>query len=308
MGHGHHHPISARRALVLALVLNGAFLLVELVVGLYTGSLSLLSDAAHTVSDVGALALALGAWHLARRTATSHQSYGFLRAETLGAFINGLALVVACGVILKVALERLLFDTAPHIHALPVFAVGLAGLVINLGSAWFLYRSDPGNLNIRGALLHMMTDALGSLASIIAALFLAVGIYAADAVMSLLIVGLVLWATWDLLKDATRVLLQFAPAGLDVEEVRTALLEVPGALDVHDLHVWTLDGQEAILSAHLVAPDLVSTDALREDAETVLREHFGIVHSTLQIEGAGCSHPGCPLVPPPPQAEVPPVH
>lgn len=298
MAHDHaHSPAhSTRRALLVALVLNGAFLIVELVAGLLTGSLALLSDATHMVSDVAAIALALGAAQLARRGATPQRSYGLLRAETLGAFCNGLALIVACAVIFWHAVGRLA-GGSPHIDAWPVLLIGVAGLLVNLGSAWFLYRSDRENLNIRGALLHMLADALGSAGAIVAAGLLALGIYAADAVVSMLIGVLVLWATWDLLRDSARVLLQFAPPGVDVEAIRGALLGVEGTVDVHDLHVWSLDGQHAILSAHVVGAEGTSVEHLRERAEQVLEADFQIRHSTIQTEVAGgCTDHECPLM------------
>lgn len=299
-GHHHHHhgdtaDEAVRRALSWALVLNGAFLVVELAVGWVTGSLALLSDAAHMVGDVGAVGLALGAAHLARRRATAQGSFGFRRAEVLGAFVNGLLLVVACGWIFWSALARLRGEP-PHVEAAPVLWVGLGGLAINLGSAWFLHRADHGNLNVRGALLHMLADALGSVGAVVTAVLLSRGIYAADAVVSLLIGALVLTSSWSLLRDSTRILLQFAPRGLRVEEVRQALLEVEGVLDVHDLHIWTLDGQNAILSTHLVGEDTQVPEPLRGRAESMLAQRFHIDHSTIQSETVEqCTHPGCAL-------------
>lgn len=300
-GHGHSHGRAgdaggaSRRALTIALVLNGIFLVVELGLGLYTGSLALLSDAAHMVGDVGALLLALGVSQLAARAASPGRSYGWLRAETLGAFTNGLALIVACAFIVGEALERLV-EGSPPISAWPVFVAGLVGLVINVGSAVALMRADRGNLNIRGALMHMVSDALGSVGAMLSAVFLWYGVSAADPVVSLVIAALVLYGAVGLLRDAARVLLQFAPPGVSEETVRAALLQTEGMADVHDLHVWTLDGQTAVLSAHLVASPGVSARALRERAERVLTERFRIAHTTLQVEGAGeCEAPNCAL-------------
>ncbi|MCB9764589.1 MAG: cation transporter [Alphaproteobacteria bacterium] len=304
MGHGHSHshhhhaePVTGTRsALGLALALNGVFLVVELAIGLLTGSLALLSDAAHMVSDVSALALALGAAQLARLSATPDRSYGWFRAETLGAFVNGLALVVACGFIFWEAGHRLT-EGAPEILAWPVLLAGVLGLVINLGSAWVLYRADRDNLNIRGALIHMLADALGSVGAIVAALGMWAGVNAADAIVSVFIGLIVLWGTWGLLRDSARVLLQFAPAGLSVGAVLGALREVPGVEAVHELHVWTLDGKQAVLSAHLIGADGRDPCGLREAAEDMLRDRFGIRHTTLQTEvGPGCPSTDCPLM------------
>jgi len=299
-GHAHGHDpgdrgASTRRALWISLVLNGIFLVVEVALGLITGSLALLSDAAHMVGDVGALLLALGASQLALRAASPGRSYGWLRAETLGAFTNGIALIFATGFIAHAAVSRLIAG-APDIDGWPVLVAGALGLVINVGSALALMRADRGNLNVRGALLHMASDALGSLGAMVSALFLMWGFPEADSIVSLLIAALVLWGAVGLLRDAARVLLQFAPAGVSEQGVRAALLQTDGMADVHDLHVWTLDGQTAVLSAHLVATPGVTSQALRERAERLLTERFAIAHTTLQVEGAGeCGGPGCAL-------------
>lgn len=290
---------STERALIGALVLNGGFLVVEAALGFFTGSLALLSDAAHMLSDVGALALALGATWLARGAASPGRSYGWLRAETLGAFTNAVLLLVVCGFIFKEAVERLL-STTPEVAPWPVVAAGALGLLINLGSAWSLYQADRGNLNIRAALAHMLADALGSVGAIASGLFLYAGYPAADPLVSLFIGALVLWGTISVLRDAARVLLQFAPGEHEAEEVLGALRGLEGAADVHDLHVWTVDGRTAVLSAHLVAAPGVSTDGLRRAAESLLSVRFSIGHSTLQVESSGesaCANPCCPLVP-----------
>lgn len=297
-GHGHSHGHAAgtpgvRKALTIALVLNAAFLVIEAGAGWLTGSLALLSDAAHMVSDVGALALALGATHLAERRGGAHGTFGFRRAETIGAFVNGLLLLAACAWIATEAVGRLLAGP-PEVPGLPVFVVAAAGLVVNVGSAWWLARADRDNLNVRGALLHMLADAVGSVGAMIAAGLLLLGYPLADPVVSLLIAAMVLFGSWGLLRDATRVLLQFAPAHLDVPGLRTAMAGVPGVVDVHDLHVWTLDGQRLVLSAHLEVADTIAPEAARLAASTLLSREFGIDHSTLQVErGEPCSGGNC---------------
>ena len=312
-GHGHDGDMT-RKALTWSLILNGGFLIIEAGIGLYTNSLALLSDAAHMVSDVGALALALGAAHLARRAADPQRTWGFIRAETLGAFINGIALLVACGFIFAEAFERLSTE-APAIQAWPVLVAGVIGLVINLGSAWWLYKADNGNLNIRGALIHMLADALGSVGAIVSAFFLMRGVNSADAIVSLFIGGLVLWGTWGLLRDSGRVLLQYAPAGLRADTVHAAMMSVEGMENVHDLHIWSLDGQSAILSAHLVGAPGVRPGDLRCRAAEALAQRFEIHHTTLQVElddTDGCARRGCSLFPDtadspaPPNSEPPP--
>ena len=300
-GHHSHHNHSGsgtRRALLWAFGLNAGFLVVEVIIGLLTGSLALLSDAVHMVSDVGALALALGAAHLAQRGAAGNRTYGFRRAEPLGAFVNGLLLVVACLVIFKTAVSRLV-GGSPDIEAWPVLIAGIIGLGINLGSAWHLYRTEQDNLNVRGALVHMLADALGSAGAIVAAILLSYGVVAADAVVSILIGMLVLAGTWGLLRDSGRVLLQFAPDALSVDEVQSALEGVQGAVGVHDLHLWTLDGSgSTVLSVHIVTGDGAPPELVRDRAAELLEHEFGVDHSTIQMEreGAGCTNACCPLM------------
>lgn len=299
--HTHHHAPSGmdpRIALAGSLVLNGAFLLVEAGVGWWSGSLALLSDAGHMLSDVAALVLALGAAVVARRPVDAARTFGWARIEVLGGFVNGLTQLLVCGWILVEAVERLQ-GPAPAVPGLPVLVVAVVGLLINLGSVGLLIRSDRDNLNIRGALLHMAADALGSVGAVVAALFLLADIPVADVVISVLLSLLILHGTVGLLKDAGRVLLQLPPSGLDVAEVRAALLGVAGVAGVHDLHVWTLDGRTAVLTAHLVVPEAPRRDEIRADAAHVLAHRFRIGHATLQVEvGSGpdsvpCGQPPC---------------
>ncbi len=296
MGHGHHHHrhdhhhhhADPRQALTVALVLNGGFLVIEAGVGWRAGSLALLSDAAHMLSDVGALVLALAAAQLARRGATAAMTFGLGRAETLGAFVNGIGLLVACGVIVWEAGERLATG-APDVPGWPVLVVGLIGLAINLGSAWALWRSDRENLNIRAALAHMLADALGSVGAIGAAVLLLLGVPAADAVVSLLVAALVAWGAYGVLRDAGRILLELPPPDLDVAQVRDALSGVDGVVQVHDLHAWSVDGQRAIVSAHLVLADGAPFEDVCRAAHAVLHYRFEIHHATLQPErGTAC--------------------
>lgn len=301
--HGHHHgpaltgdpdtDRSVRRALIGALVLNGVFLFIEAGVGWWTNSLALLSDAAHMLGDVGALVLALGAAQVATLEATHRSSFGFRRAEPLGAFVNGLAMLLAIGWIVYEAIQRLI-SGVPDVAGLPILIVGVIGLAINLGSAWFLARSDRDNLNVRGALLHMLSDALGSVGAIVAALMVMYGIGAADVVVSLLIAVLVLGATWALLRDSAAVLLEFAPRGLNVPNVLASITDSPGVLGVHDLHVWSLDGKKALLSAHVRVDCDSERDLVTTQLTDLLAEQFGIRHVTLQVEkDENCPGGGC---------------
>ncbi len=293
--HGHGHgsgqaDAAGRKALTWALVLNGAFLVIEVVVGFATNSLALLSDAAHMVTDVGALSLALAVAFLARRAPSPTRSFGLLRAEVLGAFVNGIILAVACVSIFREAIERM-FGEPVHVAPWPVMITGAIGLAINLGSAWHLYRSDSTGLNVRGALAHMLADALGSVAAMLAAIGVWLGFPLADPIASLVIGALVLWGTWRLLKDATRVLLDFAPSGVDAEAVLRELEAVDGVTDVHELHLWSVDGREPILSAHIVYDERVLATDLRLRVEELLARRFHIKHTTLQTEPRPCEAP-----------------
>lgn len=294
--HHDHHRVSdgsSERALTWALILNAGFLLIEAGVGWWADSLALLSDAAHMVSDVMALAVALFAARLAGRSATADHTFGLRRAEPVGAFVNALGLVLACIFIFSEAISRLLGEPS-EVPGIPVLIVGGVGLAINLGSAWALMRGDDDNLNVRGALLHMLADALGSVGAMVAAGLLMLGYAWADPVISILIGVLVLYTSIGLIRDSGRVLLEMTPKGVDADAIIAALRALPGVQDAHDLHVWSLDGQYTLLTAHIVVRNGVPTEPVRVAAETMLGADFGIEHHTLQLERDSlCEDPHC---------------
>ncbi len=301
MGHAHAHTRGSgervRHALRWSLALNGVFLVVEAIVGFWSGSLALLSDAAHMVSDVSALALALIVAELARRPASRGRTFGLVRAEVLGAFVNALLLGGACVLLGSQAIARL-HSGASEFHAQPVFIVGVLGLAINLGSAWMLYRSDRHNLNVRGALAHMLADALGSLGAILAAVLGgAFDLHAADPILSLLICVMILLGTWGVLRDSTRVLLDFVPEDLPQERVEAALRGLAGVRAIHELHLWST-GSQTMLTAHLVPEPGVDPTELLARAELALRSQLRIQHSTIQIDApaSACEQHTCPLL------------
>lgn len=306
--HGHGHGSVDRsalvmRALLVTLVLNASYLVVEAGAGWWSGSLALLSDAAHMLGDVAALLLAYGAAHLATRSGSPNHTFGLRRAEVIGALLNGLILLGAVAWIFVEAVERLL-NGAPEVAGPVVLAVATIGLFVNLGSAWYLSRSDKDNLGVRGALAHMLADALGSVGAMVAAVLVMAGVPGADAVVSVLIGALVLVGTWGVLRDSTRVLLQFPPRDLQVDSVRGALAAVDGLADVHDLHLWSLDGQSGVLTAHLVLVDPQRWQAVLAEARRTLIEDLGIAHVTLQVEVAGSCHgDACPAL-----ARAPEIH
>lgn len=288
-----------RTALRSALILSGGFMLIELGVGLWSGSLALTSDAAHMFGDSAALALAYWVAELVRRPASHGRTYGLLRAEALGAFTNGLFLVGAALLIIVHAVERVLAGGAPF-PALPVLIVAVLGLLINLLVALLLARADPHSLNIRGALLHVLADALGSLGAIVAAaLAWAFELHLADPLISLGIAALVLLSAFNVLRAAARALLDFTPSGVDERAIESALTDLPGVAAVHELHLWGI-GRQALLTAHLVPTATPAPGPLLDAATNLLRDQFGITHSTLQIDAtddpaAPCAQRECPL-------------
>lgn len=250
--HVHAPPgMKPRTALLVSLGLVGTYLVVQVVVGALTGSLAILSDAAHSFSDVAALLVALAAASLALRAAAPG-TWGWGRAEVLGAFLNGVGLLVAVGFIVHEAVERL-SEGVPEVPPLPVFAVGGLGLTINLIGAWFLWRAGKGNLNLRAALLHMLADALGSVGAMVAAGFLWIGFPVADVVVSLFIASLVLVGAARVLWDAGRILLELPPRGLDVAGLRAVVQNDPGIGTIEELRIWSLDGRTPVVAARVIA-------------------------------------------------------
>ncbi len=276
--------------MLLALGANAALLVVELVGGLLFGSLALLADAAHLTSDVLALGLAVAALALAQRPPTERHTYGFERAEVLAAQTNGLVLLAGAVAVAVEAVRRL--GSPHHIDAAGVLVIGGIGLVVNVGSALVLLRAARGNLNLRVAFWHLATDALGSIAVIVAAMgALVFGIERLDPVASLVIGVLIVVVSWQLLRDSSRVLLDAVPGDIDPAAVRAALGEQPGVEAVHHLHVWGIGSQRAALSAHVVLTGPLSLHDAQEraaDLKVLLADRFGIEHATLEVECHAC--------------------
>jgi cobalt-zinc-cadmium efflux system protein len=286
MGEGHVHVPAERRSagrrLTLALLLTASFLAVEAVAGWLTGSLALLADAGHMLTDVAALALSLVALRLAARPATHSRTFGYRRVEVLAAAVNGLALVLIAGSIVWEAVKRL--DDPASVSGLPMLLVAAGGLGVNL-LAMRLLGGQQHSLNLRGAYLHVLSDLLGSLGAIIAALvILGTGWERADPVISLLTALLIVVSAWRLLRESVDVLLESTPTGLDVGVLEGALTEIDGVQCVHDAHVWTVTSGFAAMSAHLSIADAAAYDDVMVEAQRLLRERFGIDHATLQLE------------------------
>jgi cobalt-zinc-cadmium efflux system protein len=263
---------------------------VELVGGIVFGSLAVLADATHMVSDVIGLGIAYAALRLAQRAPTERHTYGFGRTEVLVAQANALLLIGGALVIAIEGVRRL--DSPPEVAAGGVLAIGVVGLIVNAASARAIATHAHGNLNLRGALWHLLADAFGSVAVIVAGVGASVfGADRLDPLASLLIAGLVVFGAWRLLRDATRVLLEAVPAGLDAGAVRAALCGERGVDAVHHLHLWTTGSEHAALSAHIVlgdAPSLHDAQLRAGELKHMLATRFGIEHATLEVECHAC--------------------
>jgi cobalt-zinc-cadmium efflux system protein len=282
----------SQRRLWWALVINLVFLIVEVIGGIVTNSLALLADAGHMLTDVAALALALIVARLAQRPATPERTYGLMRAEVLGAFVNGATLVLIVGLILREAWLRL--GHPEPIDGPLMLGVAVAGLLANVVSAWILAGGREHNVNVQGAFLHMVADALGSVGAIVAgAVIWTTGWYPIDPIASVVIGLLILWSSWGLLKRTMNILLEATPEGISYLEVKETLENMEHIEQVHDLHIWTITSGVPILSAHISLSDCCCdenhwSECLAE-ATGLLKDRFGITHSTLQVEPADAS-------------------
>jgi cobalt-zinc-cadmium efflux system protein len=293
MSHAHSHD-AGKRALAVALGLIVALMAAEIVFGAVAGSLALLADAGHMLTDAAALALALVAAAFAARPARGRWTFGFRRLEILAAHVNGIALVVVGVVIVYTAIRRLIdpLDVRGGI----VVVVALAGALVSLLAAGVLAGPSRESLNVRGAFLHVATDLAAFLGTALAgALILATGWDRWDPIASLVVAGLMFWSSFVLLRDSTRILLEMAPT--EPREVAEAMLAVPQVSDVHDLHVWTVGSGFPSISAHVLVEPGADCHAIRLELANVLGERFGLQHSTLQVEHALTAREGqLPLV------------
>ncbi|BBH16814.1 putative cation transporter [Nocardioides baekrokdamisoli] len=289
--HGHDHGISENadgRYLASALGLLVAYMVGEVVVAFVSHSLALLSDAGHMLTDAGAIGVAIWAMRLAARPARGAWTFGWKRAEILSALANGVSMLVIAAVVAVEAIRRLA-TTNTAVNGTAVLATALVGVVVNIAAAWLLARANRSSLNVEGAYQHILTDLYGFIGTIIAAaVILTTGWAKADAVASLVVVALMLKASWGLLRDSGRVLLEAAPAHIDMDAIREHLLAVDHVTDVHDLHVWTVTSDLPSLSAHLVIQDGCFNDGhaaeILAQVHQCLDGHFEVDHSTFQLE------------------------
>ncbi|MBU0669657.1 MAG: cation diffusion facilitator family transporter [Alphaproteobacteria bacterium] len=290
-GHGHSHaPADFGNAFLIGIVLNTAFVAVEATYGWLSGSMALIADAGHNLSDVLALMLAWAASVAAKRPATERFTYGYKSSTILAALANAALLLIAVGAILYETVARMA-DPAP-VEGMTMVVIAGIGIVINTGTALLFLRGRADDLNIRGAFLHMAADALVSLGVVIAGLaILWSGALWIDPAVSLVIVLVIAWGTWSLLKDSLKMSLQAVPPGISESAVRGYLAGLPGVEAVHDLHIWPMSTTETALTAHLVMPGGHPGDAFLSEIAGELEHHHRIGHATVQVE---ISREDCP--------------
>lgn len=301
MGHDHHqhdhdhahvHEASESnlKRVMIALVLTGTFMFVEVVGGILSGSLALLADAGHMLTDTMALALAAAAFHVSKRPPGGSLTYGYQRFQILAAFVNGLSLLFIVGWILYEAVER--FVTPRDILGQTMLVVAVAGLVVNIISFAVLHTGDQENLNIRGAALHVAGDLLGSVAAIVAAIVIIyTGWTLIDPILSVAVAMLILRSAWSLVKRSAHVLLEGAPDWLDVSDMQERVVaNVPGVSGIHHVHVWGLTPQQLMLTMHVTLADNVpsQSDVVR-CVKAFVEQEYGIGHSTVEVEIDGCA-------------------
>ncbi|NIO09209.1 MAG: cation diffusion facilitator family transporter [Deltaproteobacteria bacterium] len=271
------------RPLAAALAITFLYFVVEVIGGIYTNSLALLSDAGHMLSDIAALGLSLCAFQIARRPATPQKTFGYHRLEIVAALVNGLVLWLIVGVIFHEAFHR--FFTPPQVQSVGMLAIATMGLAVNIVAGFILYRSHHESLNVHSAFLHVVGDALGSVGAMVAALIMIyTGWYLADPLISIFIGGLILYTSWGLIKESADILMQSVPRGISLDQVKEAMEGVTGVMKVHDLHIWAVTSGVFTLSAHAVVNGERDFHQVLSDMEKTLSERFDIRHTTIQLE------------------------
>jgi len=290
MGNGHSHSDGNMRRVILALILTACFMVVEVIGGILSGSLALLADAGHMLTDTMALGLAAVAFHVSKRPADRRLTFGYHRFQILAAFVNGLSLLLIVGWILFEAVQRFLSPT--EVLGQTMLLVAVAGLVVNIAAFLILHGADRDNLNISAAVIHVAGDLLGSVAAIVAALvIIKTSWMMIDPILSVAVAMLILKSAWVLVKRSAHVLLEGAPEWLDVEDMQRKIIEeLPGVGGIHHVHVWGLTPQNLMLTMHvcLEAEAANPTDTIRR-VKNLLRRDYGIDHCTIELEVDECS-------------------
>ena len=290
-GQSHAHKANEKnlRRVMVALVLTGAFMIVEVVGGIISGSLALLADAGHMLTDTMALALAAMAFHVSKRPPDGNLTFGYQRFQILAAFVNGLSLLAVVGWILFEAISR--FISPNEILGETMLVVAAAGLVVNLISFAVLHSGDQDNLNIRGAALHVAGDLLGSVAAIVAALVIIyTGWTLIDPILSVAVAALILKSAWSLVQRSAHILLEGAPEWLDVHVMQDRIVAgVPGVSEIHHVHIWGLTPQELMLTMHMSVTDNATQSEVIRATKRFLKDDYGIGHTTIEVDVDGCS-------------------
>ena len=292
-GHSHAHASSGsdrnERRMGLAALITGAFMFAEVAGGIVSGSLALIADAGHMLTDFASLSLAWFGFRLARRPADWKRTYGFDRFQILVAFANGLALFAIAGWIVYEAVTRL--SGTPHVDGGIMVGVAIAGLLVNLGAFALLHGADRNNLNVRGAAIHVLGDLLGSVAALAAgAVIIFTGWTPIDPLLSLLVAAIIVRSGWQVVADAGHILLEGAPPEVDTRAIGPDLVaNVPGLNEVHHLHVWSITQARRMVTLHACIGEKVNSDRLIKDIKARLKERFGLDHATVEIERGDCA-------------------
>lgn len=288
--HSHGHNNNSYNLLIV-LILTGIYMITEFAGGLYTNSLALTADAGHMLCDFAALSLSYFAMWLAKQPAPPEKTYGYFRVEIFAAFINGIALVVIALFIIFDACTRLV--SPPEIKSGTMLIIAVGGLIINIIGVFLLHQESKENLNIKGAFIHIIGDLLGSVGAIIAGtLIFKWHLYLADPIISIVIAALILFSSLKLANSAIQVLLEASPSHINIEEIKTAILELKDVIGVHDLHVWSIDSNKISLSVHIVS-EFIDNKTVLCEVNNLLKEKFNISHSTIQIEPKGFFESDC---------------
>ncbi len=292
--HSHDHGANAgKKALLISFILITAFMFVEFIGGWLSGSLALMSDAGHMLSDAFALGLSLSAVIVGQRTANKRKTYGYKRFEVLAAFINAITIFLIAIFILKEAIIRI--QNPVPILSGPMFIIAVIGLIVNIAVLFILRGGEhKENINVKSALLHVLGDMLGSVGVIVAAVLIYLfGWYMADPVISVIVAFLILYSAWNIFAETINILLEGTPAHIDIDDLKTKITQTQGVKGVHDIHVWSISSSFLILTAHITVKDGVDRDALIGALKKLISDTAGIKHITIQLNGEDCKDNSC---------------